>query len=151
MSPVNPKRVLVAGLAAGLVMNVIDFAANTFVTGGRMQAELTAVNPQLWSNLNMPAKMPVFFIIDFVLGILLVWLYAAMRPRFGPGPRTAITAALFVWLISGTLGYIYVLMGLFSTANFAMNSAVGLINFAASAWVGGKLYAEPAAPEAPPA
>lgn len=151
MAPINTKRVLLAGLAAGVVMNVIDFAANTFVTGGRMHAELTAVNLTLWANLNMPAKMPVFFAIDFVLAILLVWLYAAIRPRFGSGPRTAIIAAVFVWLVSGALGYIYVLMGLFSTANFAMNSAVGLVNFAASAWVGGKFYSEPAAPEAPPA
>ena len=32
------------------------------------------------------------------MGLLLVWLYAAIRPRFGPGPRTATYAALVVWV-----------------------------------------------------
>ena len=29
-----------------------------------------------------------------------VWLYAAIRPRFGPGPKTAICAGLIVWGLS---------------------------------------------------
>ena len=35
--------------------------------------------------------------LTFVLGIVMVWLYALIRPRMGPGPKTAIVAALVVW------------------------------------------------------
>jgi hypothetical protein len=32
------------------------------------------------------------------LGLIGVFLYAAIRPRYGPGPRTALIAALVLWL-----------------------------------------------------
>ena len=33
-------------------------------------------------------------------GIISIWLYAAIRPRYGPGPKTAVIAAVGVWLLS---------------------------------------------------
>lgn len=32
-----------------------------------------------------------------LVGVATVWLYAAIRPRFGPGPKTAIIAGLVIW------------------------------------------------------
>jgi len=34
-----------------------------------------------------------------VAGIIITWTYAAMRPRFGPGPKTALLAGLVIWLV----------------------------------------------------
>src|SRR5437667_4515115 len=42
----------------------------------------------------------VFVIGGFVLGVLLVWLYAAIRPRFGPGPKTSLIAGLVLWFLA---------------------------------------------------
>jgi len=39
----------------------------------------------------------------FVAGILAVWLYAAIRPRYGPGPKTALGAGVAFWLLNGLL------------------------------------------------
>ena len=36
------------------------------------------------------------------MGIGLIWLYAAIRPRYGPGPRTAAIAGFVMWLITST-------------------------------------------------
>ena len=36
--------------------------------------------------------------IRLAFGFLVVYLYAALRPRFGAGPRTAAIAAVFFWL-----------------------------------------------------
>ncbi|MGH9603323.1 MAG: hypothetical protein ACRD24_13145 [Terriglobales bacterium] len=36
--------------------------------------------------------------LNFVAGIWIMWLYAAIRPRYGPGPRTAAVAGLAGWL-----------------------------------------------------
>ena len=33
------------------------------------------------------------------MGILMTWWYAAIRPRFGAGPKTAAIAGFAVWLI----------------------------------------------------
>jgi hypothetical protein len=30
----------------------------------------------------------LYIVMDFVVGILTVWLYAAIRPRYGPGPSS---------------------------------------------------------------
>jgi len=42
-------------------------------------------------------------VLGFTLGITTVWLYAAIRPRFGPGVSTAACSALTVWF----LAYVY--------------------------------------------
>ncbi len=141
---INAKRVLIPGLAAGVVLNVIDFASNMFLLGGRTQNDLLAVNPILWDALNRPSLIAVFVGIDFVLGFLLVWLYAAIRPRFGPGPATAIRAGLFAWLLSTLMWSFFYLMGVYSGATFALSGLVALVNMLAAAWVAGKLYSEPA-------
>ena len=41
----------------------------------------------------------IFVAMTFVLGILLVWLYAAIRSRYGPGPKAAVVAGLFGWVL----------------------------------------------------
>jgi hypothetical protein len=35
--------------------------------------------------------------MTFVLGFVMIFGYAAIRSRFGAGPKTAIIAALFAW------------------------------------------------------
>ena len=32
-------------------------------------------------------------------GVLLMWLYAAIRPRYGPGPKTAAITGFAFWMI----------------------------------------------------
>jgi hypothetical protein len=44
-----------------------------------------------------------FVFLDFLFGIFLVWLYAAIRPRYGAGPGTAVKAGLFAWVATGLL------------------------------------------------
>jgi len=39
-------------------------------------------------------------IIGFIFGIVGAWLYAAIRPRFGPGPKTAMVAGAVVWFLA---------------------------------------------------
>ncbi len=37
-------------------------------------------------------------VYSVALGILIVWLYAAIRPRFGAGATTAIAGGVFFWI-----------------------------------------------------
>jgi hypothetical protein len=46
--------------------------------------------------------------ITFVLGILAVWTYAAIRPRFNAGPKTALCAGLAVWAMSYLYAGVYI-------------------------------------------
>ena len=96
MTKMNMGRVILCGLVAGLVINVGEFILNMPVLGSQWADALKALGrPPL------DAAPPTFFIIlAFVLGILTMWLYAAIRPRFGKGPKTAISAGLMMWLLT---------------------------------------------------
>ena len=144
MASINTGKVIVGGLAAGLVMNVIDFVSNMYILGDRMQAEMTALNPALWANMNDMSRMPSYVAVDFVLGILLVWTYAAIRPRFGPGAGTAMKAGLLFWLMGSAIFFYLTTAGMFSMGTFVFSGCLSLVNLLASAWVGGKLYSEAA-------
>ena len=79
-----------------------------------------------------------------LLGILLVWTYAAMRPRFGPGMRTATYVAVLFWILAGIFLSGYLHMGMMSSGLWWTFAFIGLVNFWVSAWVGARLYSEDA-------
>ncbi len=96
MGRISLGRVIVGGLLAGLVVNVSEFILNTFVV---------AQDFETWIKMKdlppMDARqIPIFLLLGFLLGIATVWVYAAIRPRFGPGVPTAICAALTVWFLA---------------------------------------------------
>ena len=66
----------------------------------------------------MSAAAP-WIVIDFLFGILIVWTYAAMRPRFGPGPKTALIAGITLYLAVTTVLYGFTSMGMMSIRAFA--------------------------------
>jgi len=146
MAAINTGKVITGGLAAGVALNVIDFLSNTFVLGGRSQMELSMVNPSIWAALNDPKNIAWFVAIDFALGILVVWLYAAIRPRFGAGPGTAVKAGVFTWVVGGLIWSFFLFMGLMSLGTYALGGVIALVNFVAAAWVGGMMYREVEAP-----
>ena len=94
---------------------------------------------------NTPIQILTYNLWGFALGILAVWLYAAIRPRFGPGPRTAIKAAIAVWIP----GYLLAmappaLMGIFPLRLMGMGLAVGIVEFLLPTQLGAYIYKEEA-------
>ena len=69
-------------------------------------------------------------------------LYAAMRPRFGAGAKTAIYAAMVVWLCGLVFHLDWLLVGMMSTGTFVLASALALVQVSAAATVGSWLYRE---------
>jgi hypothetical protein len=142
---INTGRVVAGGLVAGLVMNVSGFLVQGMLLGKRMEEEMVAVAPTLQGKGMDAGSMAGRVLTQFVVGILLVWLYAAMRPRFGAGPKTAMYAAIVIWLC-GFLFYLdWLYLGLMSTGLYAIVSIAMAITLAVAAWVGGMLYKEEAA------
>ena len=103
----NYGRVILGGLVAGLILNVGEFVLNGVLLHQAMVE---------WASLhNFPAEpAPSFMVaaigLTFVLGIVMVWLYALIRPRMGPGPKTAVIAAIIMWF--GICLYCGVIYGL---------------------------------------
>ena len=93
MGQINYAGVLKGGVVAALIMNISEFVLNVPIAGAQMDRELVAHNlPPVGAG-----AIVVFTTLTLLLGFLTVWLYAAIRPRLGPGPRTAMIAGLVVW------------------------------------------------------
>jgi hypothetical protein len=141
----NTGKVLIGGVVAGVVMNVIDFIVNMFIVGDRMKAETEAFKPGLSDQMMSSSTMVSYIVMDFVLGFALIWTYAAIRPRFGPGIKTASYAAILFWILGGIFLSGYLHMGMMSSGLWFTFAVLGLVNFLLSAWAGAKFYTEDAA------
>ena len=91
MGKINWIRVLIGGLVAGVVTNVLQFAAWAVLGRPRLSATLAALGHPLKETAGTTV---LWVVLSFLLGILFVWLYAAIRPRYGGGPRTAAVAGV---------------------------------------------------------
>ena len=134
-------RIVLAGLVAGLVMNVIDGVTNGFVLAAQWATETAALDPNLMAKMTISSTVG-WIAADFACGLLLVWLYAAIRPRFGPGPTTAFLAAGFLWLATHVMFASYSFMGIYSWSLILSSSLGRLVAVMASGYVGGYLYRE---------
>ena len=87
----------------------------------------------------------LFNVIGFATGFVAVWTYAAIRPRFGIGVKTAIYAALLTWITAYLLatGTPYV-MGVFTMEMSLTLVLVGLVEIIVATIVGAWLYKEAA-------
>ena len=97
MRQMNSVRILLGGLIAGLIMNGSEAALHAGILGdetGLLYEKFRVGFPDTTENLFL------LIFATFVMGIVAVWLYAAMRPRYGAGPRTALIAGGTVWLLS---------------------------------------------------
>lgn len=140
----NTSKVITGGLAAGLVLNVLDFIVNKYIVGARMAAEANAFHPGLGdAMMAMGAKqMAGYVIMDFVIGLLLTYTYAAMRPRFGAGAKTAVIAAMVFWIFGTIVSVNYMAMGMMSSGLWLTFGVIYLVCLLITAMVGGKLYSE---------
>ncbi len=93
MSSINTGRVVMGGLAAGVVIDIFEL-----IFGMAFGEDLAQVSSSMGLTIDS-GTLSSFAIIGLASGILLVWFYAAIRTRFGPGPRTAILAAVYCWIL----------------------------------------------------
>ena len=140
MGNINFGRVLLGGLVAGVILNIGEALLNGKVLAKQME-ELFFKK----CGIPLPGNsfMVIAVIITFVLGIVIVLGYASIRPRFGPGPKTAIIAALFAWfgvyLYQNVIGFG---LGIIPGNLLAMILGWGLVEYVLAAMAGAALYKE---------
>ncbi len=139
MNNINVGRVLLGGLVAGVVLNIGEFILNGLLLAKPMEEE--------FRRFGMSAPSGVFIakavVLTFLLGIAIVYLYAAIRPRFGPGAKAAICAGLIAWFfVQVYVGMINGSMGLFSWNLILIGIMWGLFEYALGAIAGAWVYKE---------
>jgi pimeloyl-ACP methyl ester carboxylesterase len=132
-------RVLIGGLLAGLIVNIGEFILNGVLLAEEMNAAMAALNKPPVS----PDMIIWFVVFGFGLGVMLVWVYAAIRPRFGAGVKTAICASTLVW----GLAYLYpnlfmIIIGLFPQGMMVLATIWGLVEITIAGIAGAWLYTE---------
>ena len=140
---INTSKVVVAGLAAGVVMIVLDFLIQMML-GARMTADLNAFQAGLGDSMStMDMNVMIgYFVMDLVIGMLLAYTYAAIRPRFGPGPKTAIIAGLMFWIFGSIVSSNYLIMGMMSRSLWLTYGLIYLVCLIIASLVAGALYKE---------
>lgn len=139
MNGINVGRWILGGVVAGVITWVLEGVASVLYMD-QMSASLAAHN----LSMEMSAGVVVSsVVVSLVGGLILVFVYALARARFGPGPRSAVTAALVMWIGGYLLTLMgYSMMGLFPTTLLVTWGLVGLVEMILSALVGGWIYRE---------
>ena len=140
MNHINLRRVVVAGLVAGVLANAFDFV----IAGYLLKADLEQMGTRLhltpadaW-----PSAIGVFVVGDLIWGVLIVFTYAAIRPRFGPGPRTAIISGVLPWTAIAILTAQLSAAGMRTLPSYLRGAALYLVSAVVTGLVGGMLYKE---------
>lgn len=140
MGKISVGRVIGGGLLAGLLINIVEFLVNGMWLAADWEAAMRALGK---SGAASPAMMAINIVWGFIIGIFAVWLYAAMRPRFGAGPRTASIAALATWFPAYVLAMVPpAVMGMFPARLMGIAIVVGLVELLAGAQLGAYIYKE---------
>jgi len=83
-------------------------------------------------------------VLGLLTGLAAIWLYAAIRPRFGAGAKTAFIAGMAVWFIGVFLpnvGFMYVPQ-LFSKHLTLYTTLGGIIEVGIGTLAGASVYRE---------
>jgi len=142
MGNINLGRVILGGIVAGIVINVFEGILNGVVLANQWATVMTG----LGKSGTMSIKQIIAFNVwGFATGILMVGVYAAIRPRLGAGPKTAVCAGLVIWAATYALGGAApVFLHLIPVGLMATTLAVGLVETMVAGVAGAYFYKEDA-------
>jgi hypothetical protein len=121
------------------VANALDFVINEYLMaeeGADMAQRLNL------SQATLKSSLMTWVAVDFIWGMLLVFAYAAFRPRFGPGPKTAALSGFTLWFAVCIMFGGLTSMGIFTLPGFMKASALTLFSALAASLAGAAIYRE---------
>jgi hypothetical protein len=127
-------RVVLCGLVAGLIINIIEWGAHHWVLDADWRSAFHALGkePKGWST---------FIPANFWLGVLAVFGYRWCAAHYGPGIRSALRTSVVVWLVFWVIPMLALQpMELFPNRLLALTVIVGLIDAPAGTIVGAWLF-----------
>lgn len=140
MGKINMGRVILGGLVAGLVADLLAYLVDGVMLASRWAAGMAALGKGAFT----PGQMVWFDVLGVVTGVVAVWMYAAIRPRFGAGVKTAIYAGVAVWILGWLVpnaGFMYV-PHLFSRHLTLYTTLGGIVEIVLGTIAGAALYKE---------
>jgi hypothetical protein len=99
------QRVVLAGLLAGLLLNVGEAVLHGVVLAAATEEAMAALGRT--DATSSPLGLSLLIGITFVQGLVGLWLYALLSGRGVTRGRAAVVAGLALWLLSGVYAAIY--------------------------------------------
>lgn len=133
---IDVRRMLAGGLVAGVLINLSALAMVPAV-GEQMEAALRdrGIAPL------GPVAAAWVVVLSLILGVILVWLYAAIEPRLGPGTQTASVAALLVWFLAYCAPNVSnVVFGFMPLSLTVIGTVWGLVELLLAGILGARIY-----------
>ena len=128
---------LVCGIVTGVVWTVLS-AISTWFVGADFNSAVSG-NKIFAPSAGLAAFL---FSVNLAGGIWAMWLYAAIRPHYGPGPKTAAVAGFSWWIVSSLADATWGSFGLVPVKALLPLSAVSLPEMIVAAAIGAWLYKE---------
>jgi hypothetical protein len=140
MGKINIGRWIVCGAIAGIVVDLLGTLIDGWMLGARWAAGMRELGHPPFT----ATQILWFNVVGLLVGLAAIWIYVGIRPRFGAGPRTAVYAALAVWVV----GYLapdagfMVIPHLFSHHLAVYTTLGAMVEVVAGTLVGAGLYKE---------
>lgn len=143
MKKINTWRVFIGGIVAGIVFLVLEFIIEGLFLGRVWGVREHELFQEKFGQINTGGWYQFINLVTlFLLFILIIWVYAALRARFGEGAKTAlITAALF-YLIYILFAVNFVVLGIIPVKIMLFSLGVNLIELPFAVFAGASVYQE---------
>lgn len=146
MKKINTGRVLLGGIVAAVIIDLIEGVMNGVVLKNDWAAAMQALGK---SGEVTGAAIGLYNLVGVLEGIIGVWLYAALVSRYGTGSTTAGKTGLVVWaLVSALPGLLMLPSGLIPGRLMTFGVVVDFISILLGVTMGALLYREENAPVA---
>jgi len=132
--PMNQTiRIVLCGLLAGAVAVILGLSISR-LAGVEVHSVLAAAR--------LSSALPGWSgaIFHLPAGILMLWLYTAIRPKYGPGTKTAAVAGLALWAITALTLAHWSSMGIIPRDFLLVGVAVAMPAWVAGAVTGAWFY-----------
>ena len=140
MGKINWKKVVLGGLVAGVIIDVVEGILEGVILGPEWRQAMQALGHPLQET---GTNVTLHVLLGLGYGLTALWLYAAIRPRFGAGPKTALYAGIAVWVLGSLFPSVnWGPRGLLPGHLFTIAVVVGLVEIVAATEAGAWLYQE---------
>jgi hypothetical protein len=141
MEKINISRVMWGGLLASVVFIIIEFIVEGFVNlvFGFDEANLAR---QYFPDIILSGVSYQVVNIIYLISTctLTIWLYAALCPKFGVGPKTAIISSLLVIILIFLFMVNHINMGIYPLKPALISLVISLVEFPISIVAGSSFY-----------
>jgi len=140
------SRIISLGFGIGVFLNLVGILGNGVLL---RQAWADAIPVRPAQAMTGAMSTAVSLSSDFVFGLALVWLYAAMLPRFGATFATGARAALVIWILGVAVPYVGIVrIGWLPAGITVATALVALVGFVPAVWLTVRFYPATSSAEA---